>query len=138
MTRSPPVWGTSESHVVATTATAATRGSATIPRLLAIFVSVPIWSPRSAIATPSTSGAISTIARWRNAVRSGAPVVILLPAGGLIHSLNHGRLVEQDDPRLAVLCISCVVKVAEVDIGDALVRFVHHANADVTVFLVLP
>ena len=71
-------------------------------------------------------------------VRPGAPVVILLPTGRLIHSFDHGGLVKQDDPRLAVLRIPSIVKVAEVDVRHALVRLEDNAHADVAVLLVLP
>ena len=70
-------------------------------------------------------------------MRSGASIVVLFSAGRFVHSLHHGRLVEQDNPRLAVLRVPRVVEVAEVDVGDALVRLVHNSHTDVTILLVL-
>merc|ERR1719471_1349497 len=53
MARSPPVRRTSE-HVISTTTPAASRRSPTVPGLLSVFISVPVRSSRSPIATTSS------------------------------------------------------------------------------------
>ena len=71
-------------------------------------------------------------------MRPAAPALILLSTCRLVDCLHHGRLVEQDDARLAVLRVSRVVEVAEVDVCHSLVRFMHDTDADIAVLLVLP
>ena len=100
---------------------------------------MPRGAPITTLVRQSDTGCLGTdnFAKYLT-VRSGTPVVVLFSTGRLVHSFHHGRLVEQDDPRLAVLRVPGIVKVAEVDIGDALIRFMRHSHTDVTILLVLP
>ena len=99
---------------------------------------MPRGAPITTLVRQSDTGCLGTdnFAKYLT-VRSGTPVVVLFSTGRLVHSFHHGRLVEQDDPRLAVLRVPGIVKVAEVDISDTLVRLVHHTNTDITVLFVL-
>ena len=56
----------------------------------------------------------------------------------LVDGFYQGGLVEKNDPTLAVLGISGVVKVSEVNVGDPLVGLLDDPHADVPIFFILP
>ena len=97
-----------------------------------------IRSSKTKTSKARVKGAIEAVVAILTVRPAPSPrTLVLLPAGALVHRLHHRRLVEQDDPTLAVLSVTSVVEVTEVDVGHALVRLVHYTHADVAVFLVL-
>ena len=104
--------------------------SARIVRLVVrlIFVAVlPVVMLASDRRPASIAGVRGGVVRRRG--RSDASLPALLRSA-FVDRLDDGRFVEEDDSRFGVASVAGVFEVAEVDVGNSLVGFKDHTNAE--------